>query len=646
MLIPALIIGLAHADKVLRLKRHRQIAHAAFALVDAGDAFTARRLLTEAVPEGDWTAFSEEPEVAWALFRAMEATEGRIHLPGPLTDMAVTDSATILTLSYSVPYRKEILREWNPETGMTMLELDYDVQTNLGNGYERVFVFSPDGTRIVSECGTLFDTGTFSRILDMEDGPHWLSAISFSPDGRAIAAREHGDLAVWDAGTGERIVRVADAFAFKPHILREYSTLFSPDGRFLAFTPSHRGVGVVCLDGPDVTILPATDSVRLWNTRVYDPGKVQEASRLFGFSSDSRTLLTRDEGNGIRAWDPTSGRQVTVSGEVSDSISALTAGNGLVRQVDDNTLAVRLSPPRRLPSRVQSRILPSDDVDDSPWSEGIVLKAISPDGKHQAFVKGTDTDEFSLYITDVLTGKDICAGATGKTDQLEFSPDGSRLLDFNPDSGSMILFDSGTGRKTAEWVTPGCIGYAFCLRRKLLGIFDGTNLISVRDYDGRVKGSFTPDAGEPPINAISFSPDGETIACAGMDGTLVLWDVASGGKRVLKGLTGDVLDVCFSRDGALMSSLSDSGMVHLWSPSSGRCYGQVQFPEQSGLVRLRFNTSGTALVATSPCRETWRWDLPNFRALARELWFEYGGNPLSKEESKRIVQRTVFQGIE
>lgn len=639
--IPALGLASSLVSRVMRLNDHRKIADAAVRLLDEGDAFMARRLLAGVVSEGNWNTSDEEPEAAWALLRAMEATEGRIHLPEPLTDMVVSDSATLLTLSYSAPLRREILREWDPETGLMLRELSYDVQTTLANGYERVFVFSPDGSRILSECGTLFDTGTFSRVLEMEGGPHWLSAISFSPDGRVIAAREEGDLTVWDAGTGRRIARIVDAFAYKRHILREYSTLFSPDGRYLAFSPGHRGVGIVRLDGSiDVKVLPATDSVRLWNVREYDPGKVPEGSRLSGFSSDSRTLLTRDEGNGIRAWDLLSGKQVTVPDDVSDSLSAPPGGNGLARQVDEKTIAVTLSPQEHLPSMIRSSIPPAEDSYDDLRGEGIILKAVSSNGRFQAFTKVKDADEISLFIASVLTRDVVSAGVLGITDQLEFCPDGHLLLAFNPEGGSMTLFDTETGRKAAEWVHPGCKGYVFCNGRKLLGTFDGANLIRIWDYDGRMKGRFQLDKDDSSINAISFSPGGKTLACAGTNGALVLWDVASGQERVLQGQTGDVKDVCFSRDGALMASLSDDGMVRIWSPSSGRLYWQVQFPGQSGLEELCFNPGGTALVATSPCQETWRWDLPNFRLLARKLWIVYGGHPLSKEERKRLVHQT------
>lgn len=643
LLIPALAAAVFQVNKMIRMNDHRKIANAAACLLDEGDAFMARRLLTEVVSEGDWTTSNEEPEAAWTLLRAMDATEGRIHLPEPLTDMVVSDSATIFTLSYSVPLRREILREWDPETGVMVRELSYDVQTTLANGYERVFVFSPDGSRILSECGTVFDTGTFSRVLEMEGGPHWLSVISFSPDGRVVAAREQGDLTVWDAGTGRRIARIVDAFVYQRHILREYSTIFSPDGRYLAFSPGHRGVGIVRLDGSDdVTVLPATDSVRLWNVREYDPGKVPEGSRLLGFSSDSRTLLTRDEGNGIRAWDLLSGKQVTVPGDVSDSLSAPPGGNGPARQVDDNTLAVTLSPQERLPSMIQSPIPPDEGSYDGLWGEGIILKAVSSNGRFQAFTKVKDADDISLHIVNVLTEDVVSAGSLSKTYRLEFCSEGRLLLAFNPEGGPMILFDTETGRKAAEWVHSGCKGYVFCDKRKLIGTFDGTNLIRIWDYDGRMRGSFELDRGDSAINAISFSPSGKMLACAGTNGALVLWDVASGRERVFQGLAEDVKDVCFSRDGTLMATLSDDGMVRIWSPSTGRLYWQVQFPGQSGLEELRFSLSGTALFATSPRQEIWRWDLPNFRLLARKLWIEYGGHPLSKEEKKRLVHQTGF----
>jgi len=73
------------------------------------------------------------------------------------------------------------------------------------------------------------------------------------------------------------------------------------------------------------------------------------------------------------------------------------------------------------------------------------------------------------------------------------------------------------------------------------------------------------------VNAISFSPNGNTLASASDDKTLKLWDVQTGEvKMTLQGHKGEVKTVAFSPDGQILASGGDDKTVKIWNVETGQ----------------------------------------------------------------------------
>ena len=68
------------------------------------------------------------------------------------------------------------------------------------------------------------------------------------------------------------------------------------------------------------------------------------------------------------------------------------------------------------------------------------------------------------------------------------------------------------------------------------------------------------------VGALSFSPDGKTLASSGADGQLRVWDLARGRTlRTIVGHTGAVNSVAFAPTGDRIASAGADGVVRLWA---------------------------------------------------------------------------------
>ena len=99
------------------------------------------------------------------------------------------------------------------------------------------------------------------------------------------------------------------------------------------------------------------------------------------------------------------------------------------------------------------------------------------------------------------------------------------------------------------------------------------------------------------LTIVAFSPDGQTIAGASRDNTILLWDAHTGAlKQTLKGHTYEVYSVAFSPDGQTIASASRDNTVRLWDVRTG-ALKQTLKGHMDWVYRIAFSPDGQTIVS-------------------------------------------------
>jgi WD40 repeat protein/serine/threonine protein kinase len=102
------------------------------------------------------------------------------------------------------------------------------------------------------------------------------------------------------------------------------------------------------------------------------------------------------------------------------------------------------------------------------------------------------------------------------------------------------------------------------------------------------------------VRCIAFSPDGKTLASAGYDNVVKIWDVESTKeKATLRGHTRAIWALAFSPDGQTLASASEDYTIRLWDVIKAR-----DGADNSLLDTLRGHTDAVVALAFSPDGKT------------------------------------------
>jgi WD40 repeat protein len=382
------------------------------------------------------------------------------------------------------------------------------------------------------------------------------------------------------------------------------------------------------------------------------------------FSPDGRHLASVGEDHTVRLWDPQTGHCLHSMAGHSDSVGGLSFsrdGKHLVTGGMDGSIILWDVATGRIEHKLEA-------------GQPVVWIAIHPDAKHLAWLAAIPVpfavDPPQAVLCDLTTQKRTVVYKQHRNDKvqiapfmtLEMSPNGDYLsvlsggeariydtatgnllrlikgapkgfksMTFSPDSKHVALcaadefvrvYEVATGEESLsrKWQKSGFSAIAFSLDGRLLLGSTGRDLKLWDAITGEERQTLrgTKDFHSSP----AFSPDGRYVM--GFDGTLRIWEVATGRTTLTMQVFKGLQSASFSPDGNRVA-IADGSNVKVCETTTSQtgimleaCTVPKRLP--GGLVRKRvnglaFSLDGTRLATSSSDKSIKVWDVASGRVL-------------------------------
>lgn len=216
-------------------------------------------------------------------------------------------------------------------------------------------------------------------------------------------------------------------------------------------------------------------------------------------------------------------------------------------------------------------------------------------------------------------------GHAAKVTALAVGPDGRRLASADAE-GVVCIWDVDTPTPTPTPTPLRLTGHTDCVHA-LAFAPNGARVYSCgqdrsvrvwpgqRDTDTQLAPLYTA---RTPVLALAVSPDGSTLALAGLDATLWLVDSHTGACLAeLVGHRDCVYSLCFSPDGRRLISGSQDGTVRIWDWRMRRelaCWSG----HRDAILQLACNAAGTRVASVGTSGLVVLWDADNGQPLSSQ----------------------------
>jgi WD40 repeat protein len=415
--------------------------------------------------------------------------------------------------------------------------------------------------------------------------------VTASPDGAVVVVAGDRGLYAWQTSTGQ-----SPAWLKPDYLVKK--ALFTPDGKTLLTLKEDRQ------RGRDRQTRWVIEPLEVGTGRAL--GRVEITRDDLGysqFSRDGRTLIGREQGGKVTAWDAATGQRLCQLLEVPGGPPAVSAdGKLLAFFAVTGELCLYELPGGRLLHKLPL----------GPLGPGLPIGLVfAPDGRTLAAC-----GRQSLLLWDVATGKllrrvEDCRGHTA------FSPDGKFLA--CGDWDTIRVFDAATLREVRRCEANGA-------RVEVLGFSpDGKRLLaasatSLGIWDAASGKRVNADAGhQAAVVSLAFAPDGQTLASGSQEGgQAIIWDLKTRRPRHrLSDHSKAVASMAFSPDGQALatgdgyfggSKGSNEAAVRLWDVRQGRLLRQFA-AHLSSVCDVAFSPDGKSLATAGNDARASVWDV-------------------------------------
>jgi RNA polymerase sigma factor (sigma-70 family) len=460
---------------------------------------------------------------------------------------------------------------WEVPSGKVIARLDHAQPGQRGAHVPRWLAFAPDGAAVFTDTFL----GDAIRIWDVKTGrllraigkpvQNLRAATALSGDGKAVAMADGEYVVVMDVATARVVGRIRG----DPVRGRYTAVIFAGD-RHLAARNTY---------GIDFFNLETSRVVRSVGDMDSIPG-----GTLYASPDGSRVILSNRETPMVRAWDGTTGREVSDVGQHTDAIASLAiepGGRTLLSVTGFDDARVRrwdLATGRDFPGPRYLLRHTRGHVKDR-------VTAFSPDGSLLAIASSQEEDgslpqfpQRGFTVLDVATGKTVQSAAfvSDAPHRIAWSPDGKVLATaiFRP---AVELWDVATGGLRARLTGESeAVAGAFALAS------DGRTLAVAYWFEPAVWVWDVPT--EKPLHkwplsqgqrmmpgCVTYAPDGRTLFAGDDRGQIRRWDVTTGRELpALTGPPGGVRQCLISPDGKLLIAGGVDGSLWAWDAATGR----------------------------------------------------------------------------